>query len=74
MSKVNSGDSVADIKNIVYRFKYHTYNNTSAEAGNVPKDTLTGTKVDDTKYEVFVDYYDKPTDIFGTIIKGNDHR
>lgn len=72
MSKVNSSDSAADIKNIVYRFKYHTYNNTSAEAGNVPKDTLTGTKVDDTKYEVFVDYYDKPTDIFGTIIKGND--
>ena len=72
MSKVNSSDSADDIKNIVYRFKYHTYNNTSAEAGNVPKDTLTGTKVDDTKYEVFVDYYDKPTDIFGTIIKGND--
>lgn len=72
MSKVNSSDSAADIKNIVYRFKYHTYNNTSAEAGNVPKDTLTETKVDDTKYEVFVDYYDKPTDIFGTIIKGND--
>lgn len=72
MSKVNSSDSADDIKNIVYRFKYHTYNNISAEAGNVPKDTLTGTKVDDTKYEVFVDYYDKPTDIFGTIIKGND--
>lgn len=72
MSKVNSSDSVDNIKNIVYRFKYHTYNNTSAEAGNVPKDTLTGTNVDDTKYEVFVDYYDKPTDIFGTIIKGND--
>lgn len=73
MSKVNSSDSAsADIKNIVYRFKYHTYNNTSAEAGNVPKDTLTGTTVDNTKYEVFVDYYDKPTDIFGTIIKGND--
>lgn len=72
MSKVNSSDSADDIKNIVYRFKYHTYNNTSAEAGNVPNDTLTGTKVDDTKYEVFVDYYDKPTDIFGTIIKGND--
>lgn len=72
MSKVNSSDSADDIKNIVYRFKYHTYNNTSAEAGNVPKDTLTGTKVDDTKYEVFVDYYDKPTDIFGTIIKDND--
>lgn len=72
MSKVNSSDSAADIKNIVYRFKYHTYNNTSAEAGNVPKDTLTGTKVDDTKYEVFVDYYDKPTDIFGTIINSND--
>ena len=72
MSKVNSSDSADDIKNIVYRFKYHTYNNTSAEVGNVPKDTLTGTKVDDTKYEVFVDYYDKPTDIFGTIIKGND--
>lgn len=72
MSKVNSSDSADDIKNIVYRFKYHTYNNTSAEAGNVPKDTLTGTKVDNTKYEVFVDYYDKPTDIFGTIIKGND--
>lgn len=71
MSKVNSSDSADDIKNIVYRFKYHTYN-ISAEAGNVPKDTLTGTKVDDTKYEVFVDYYDKPTDIFGTIIKGND--
>lgn len=72
MSKVNSSDSADDIKNIVYRFKYHTYNNISAEAGNAPKDTLTGTKVDDTKYEVFVDYYDKPTDIFGTIIKGND--
>lgn len=72
MSKVNSSDSAADIKNIVYRFKYHTYNNSSAEAGNVPKDTLTGTKVDDTKYEVFVDYYDKPTDIFGTIINSND--
>lgn len=72
MSKVNSSDSAADIKNIVYRFKHHTYNNTSADAGNVPKDTLTGTKVDDTKYEVFVDYYDKPTDIFGTIINSND--
>lgn len=72
MSKVNSSDSPSDIKNIVYRFKYHTYNNTSAEAGNVPKDKLTGTTVDNTKYEVFVDYYDKPTDIFGTIIKGND--
>lgn len=72
MSTVNSSDSVDNIKNIVYRFKYHTYNNTSADAGNVPNDTLTGTKVDDTKYEVFVDYYDKPTDIFGTIIKGND--
>lgn len=72
MSQVNSSDSVANIKNIVYRFKYHTYNNTSAEAGNVPNDTLTNTKVDDNKYEVFVDYYDKPTDIFGTIIKGND--
>lgn len=72
MSQVNSSDSASDIKNIVYRFKYHTYNNTSAEAGNVPNDTLTGTTVDDTKYEVFVDYYDKPTDIFGTIINGND--
>lgn len=72
MSKVNSSDSAADIKNIVYRFKYHTYNNTSADAGNVPNDTLNETTVDDTKYEVFVDYYDKPTDIFGTIINGND--
>lgn len=72
MSKVNSSDSESNIKNIVYRFKYHTYNNTSADAGNVPKDTLTGTTVDNTKYEVFVDYYDKPTDIFGTIIKGKD--
>lgn len=72
MSKVNSSDSVANIKNIVYRFKYHTYNNTSADAGNVPNDTLRETTVDDTKYEVFVDYYDKPTDIFGTIINGND--
>lgn len=72
MSQVNSSDSVANIKNIVYRFKYHTYNNTSAEAGNVPKDKLTETTVDNTKYEVFVDYYDKPTDIFGTIINGDD--
>lgn len=72
MSKVNSSDSAFDIKNIVYRFKYHTYNNTSAETGNVPNDTLTGTTVDNTKYEVFVDYYDKPTDIFGTIIQGKD--
>lgn len=72
MSQVNSSDSASDIKNIVYRFKYHTYNNTSAEAGNVPNDTLTGTTVDDTKYEVFVDYYDKPTDIFGTVINSSD--
>ena len=72
MSQVNSSDSASDIKNIVYRFKYHTYNNTSADAGNVPNDTLNATTVDNTKYEVFVDYYDKPTDIFGTIIKGND--
>lgn len=72
MSQVNSSDSASDIKNIVYRFKYHTYNNTSADAGNVPNDTLTATTVDNAKYEVFVDYYDKPTDIFGTIIKGND--
>lgn len=76
MSKVNSSDSLSDIKNIVYRFKYHTYNNTSDDAsaaiGNVPKDTLPETTVDNTKYEVFVDYYDKPTDIFGTIINGND--
>lgn len=76
MSKVNSSDFAADIKNIVYRFKYHTYNNTSADAsagvGNIPDDTLTKTKVDDTKYEVFVDYYDKPTDIFGTIINSKD--
>lgn len=72
MSKVNSSDSPSDIKNIVYRFKYHTYNNTSADAGNVPNDKLTETKVDNTKYEVFVDYYDKPTDIFGTIINSND--
>lgn len=72
MSKVNSSDSASDIKNIVYRFKYHTYNNTSAESGNVPKDKLTETTVDNAKYEVFVDYYDKPTDIFGTIINGDD--
>ena len=72
MSQVNSSDSASDIKNIVYRFKYHTYNNTSAEAGNVPNDTLTATTVDNAKYEVFVDYYDKPTDIFGTIINSND--
>ena len=72
MSQVNSSDSASAIKNIVYRFKYHTYNNTSADAGNVPNDTLNATTVDNTKYEVFVDYYDKPTDIFGTIIKGND--
>lgn len=72
MSKVNSSDSDSDIKNIVYRFKYHTYNNTTADAGNVPKDKLSETTVDNTKYEVFVDYYDKPTDIFGTIIKGDD--
>ena len=72
MSQVNSSDSASDIKNIVYRFKYHTYNNTSADAGNIPNDTLTATTVDNAKYEVFVDYYDKPTDIFGTIIKGND--
>lgn len=73
MSQVNSSDSASAIKNIVYRFKYHTYNNTSAEAGNVPNDTLKATTVDNTKYEVFVDYYDKPTDIFGTVIKNSDN-
>lgn len=76
MSKVNSSDSLSDIKNIVYRFKYHTYNNTSDDAsaaiGNVPDDSLIKTKVDDNKYEVFVDYYDKPTDIFGTVINSSD--
>lgn len=76
MSKVNSSDSDSNIKNIVYRFKYHTYNNTSDDAsaaiGNVPKDTLPETTVDANKYEVFVDYYDKPTDIFGTVINSSD--
>lgn len=50
---------VAD--NIIYRFKYNEFN-------NEPADTFAGSKADDAGWEVFLDYQNYPTDIFGNRI------
>lgn len=50
--------SVVNAENIIYRFKYNTHN-------NVPKDTLDTSDTDADGWEVFLDYQNYPTDIFG---------
>ena len=50
--------------NIIYRFKYNTFD-------NEPADTFDASKYDATGWEVFLDYQNYPTDIFGNRI-GND--
>lgn len=57
--KIAESGAVAD--NIIYRFKYNTYD-------NVPKDTLDTSDTDADGWEVFLDYQNYPTDIFGNII------
>lgn len=50
--------------NIIYRFKYNEFK-------NEPKATLEASKADPNGWEVFLDYRNYPTDIFGNRI-GND--
>lgn len=57
--KIAESGAVAD--NIIYRFKYNTHD-------NVPKDTLDTSDTDADGWEVFLDYQNYPTDIFGNII------
>lgn len=47
--------------NIIYRFKYNTFD-------NEPADTFDASKYDADGWEVFLDYQNYPTDIFGNII------
>ena len=47
--------------NIIYRFKYNEFK-------NEPKDTLEASKADPNGWEVFLDYQNYPTDIFGNRI------
>lgn len=47
--------------NIIYRFKYNTFD-------NEPADTFDASKYDATGWEVFLDYQNYPTDIFGNRI------
>lgn len=50
--------SVVNAENIIYRFKYNTHD-------NKPKDTLDTSDTDADGWEVFLDYQNYPTDIFG---------
>ena len=58
---VKIAESGAAADNIIYRFKYNTYD-------NKPKDTLLTSDTDADGWEVFLDYQNYPTDIFGTRI------
>lgn len=58
---VKIADSGVNAENIIYRFKYNTFD-------NEPADTFAGSKADDAGWEVFLDYQNYPTDIFGTRI------
>lgn len=58
---VKIAESGAAADNIIYRFKYNTYD-------NKPKDTLDTSDTDADGWEVFLDYQNYPTDIFGTRI------
>lgn len=61
---VKIADSSVNDDNIIYRFKYNTHD-------NVPKDTLDTSDTDADGWEVFLDYQNYPTDIFGNRI-GNE--
>lgn len=61
---VKIADSSVNADNIIYRFKYNTHN-------NVPEDTLDTSDTDADGWEVFLDYQNYPTDIFGNRI-GNE--
>lgn len=61
---VKIAESGAAAENIIYRFKYNTHD-------NVPGATLTTSDTDADGWEVFLDYQNYPTDIFGNII-GNE--
>lgn len=61
---VKIADSSVNADNIIYRFKYNTHD-------NVPKDTLDTSDTDADGWEVFLDYQNYPTDIFGNRI-GNE--
>lgn len=61
---VKIADSGVNTDNIIYRFKYNTFD-------NEPADTFADSKADDAGWEVFLDYQNYPTDIFGNKI-GNE--
>lgn len=58
---VKIAESGAAADNIIYRFKYNTHD-------NVPGATLATSDTDADGWEVFLDYQNYPTDIFGNII------
>lgn len=58
---VKIADSGVNAENIIYRFKYNEHN-------NVPGATLDTSDTDADGWEVFLDYQNYPTDIFGTRI------
>lgn len=57
--KIAKSGAAAD--NIIYRFKYNEFN-------NEPADTFAASKADAAGWEVFLDYQNYPTDIFGNKI------
>lgn len=61
---VKIADSSVNADNIIYRFKYNTHD-------NEPADTFAASKADADGWEVFLDYQNYPTDIFGNRI-GNE--
>ena len=61
---VKIAESGAAAENIIYRFKYNTHD-------NKPKNTLDTSDTDADGWEVFLDYQNYPTDIFGNRI-GNE--
>ena len=61
---VKIADSSVNADNIIYRFKYNTHD-------NVPEDALDTSDTDADGWEVFLDYQNYPTDIFGNRI-GNE--
>lgn len=58
---VKIAESGAAADNIIYRFKYNEFN-------NEPADTFAASKADAAGWEVFLDYQNYPTDIFGNKI------
>ena len=58
---VKIAESGVNVDNIIYRFKYNEFN-------NEPADTFAASKSDAAGWEVFLDYQNYPTDIFGNKI------